>query len=145
MAGTGREWGGRPPPAEVGSCLGRRGGGGGAEAADVEALDAAGEARLRLHHALHLHDGPLRAPRLAAPAPHADLHRPPARRLLLSAGRGWRRRRRRKRRRKRGEIFFFFLGDWRQNGVLSWSLPAISPPGKQYFFASRQNKKNRIS
>ena len=59
----------------VGSCLGRRGGGGGAEAADVEALDAAGEAGLRLQHALHLNHGPLRARRLAALATNLDLHR----------------------------------------------------------------------
>jgi hypothetical protein len=49
-------------------------GGGGAEAAHVEAADVAGEGGLRLHHALQLHHGPLRARRLAASAPHPDLH-----------------------------------------------------------------------
>jgi hypothetical protein len=56
------------------SCLGRGRGGGGAEAADVEPPDVAGEGCLRLHNALQLHDGPLRARRIGAPATHADLH-----------------------------------------------------------------------
>lgn len=41
----------------------------------MEAFDAAGEAGLRLQHALHLHHRPLRARRLAAPTPDLDLHR----------------------------------------------------------------------
>jgi hypothetical protein len=59
------------------SRLGRGGGWGrgGAEAADVESPDVAGEGGLRLHHALQLHDGPFRARRLAARALHPDLHR----------------------------------------------------------------------
>jgi hypothetical protein len=41
----------------------------------VESPDVAGEGGLRLHHALQLHHGPLRARRFAAPALHTDLHR----------------------------------------------------------------------
>lgn len=120
-------------------CLWRRGGGG-AEATDVEALDAAGEGRLRLHHALQFHDGPLRARRLVAPAPHPDLHRCFSYLYLVGLvnGEWWIGDLLSKQRMRRGRRWNF-SGCWRQR----WGtkLPLSRPFFPLFLFSSRQNQK----
>lgn len=122
-------------------CLWRRGGGG-AEATDVEALDAAGEGRLRLHHALQFHDSPLRARRLVAPAPHPDLHRCFSYLYLVGLvnGEWWIGDLLSKQRMRRGRRWNF-SGCWRQR----WGtkLPLSRPFFPLFLFSSRQNQKKK--